>query len=53
MSKKQNDALPQPETKAVPQERNTSVKGTFVFALLLGSFIILSWLSVYFFYLSR
>jgi len=52
MSKKRSDAPPQAETKAVPQEGNVSVKGTFVFAILLGAFIVVSWLVVYFLYLS-
>jgi len=39
--------------KPVIHEDGQTLKGTFVFALGLGAFILLSWLSVFMLYLSR
>lgn len=46
---------PQPQHGERPtaKEEGQNLKGTFVFALGLGAFILLSWLSVYLLYLSR
>ncbi|GAB6934719.1 MAG: cytochrome c oxidase subunit 2A [Bacillota bacterium] len=46
---------PQLDKRETPliQEEGQTLKGTFVFALGLGAFILLSWLSVFFLYLSR
>ncbi|GAB6932442.1 cytochrome c oxidase subunit 2A [Calditerricola satsumensis] len=44
---------PQHGERPAAKEEGQNLKGTFVFALGLGAFILLSWLSVYLLYLSR
>ncbi|MFZ3590536.1 cytochrome c oxidase subunit 2A [Bacillus sp. DJP31] len=37
----------------VPHEKESNLKGTFVSVLLLGAFIVLSWITVYALFIQR
>lgn len=43
----------EPERKGSPEEKSPSLKGTFVGVLFIGGFILLTWLSIFFLFLSR